>query len=550
MAERLFGVETEYALAAMAGSRGVERHVLLGRLFEQARLRLPHLPDRMGSGMFLENGGRFYADSGQHPEMATPECANPWDAVRYIQAGERMLETLLAPLVSGLPPNAEVMCFRTNVDYGGSKATWGCHESYLHHCDPAALPKQLIPHLVTRVIYTGAGGFSPLAEGVEYTLSPRASHIVKVISGDSTGNRGIFHTKDETLCGGRYHRLHVLCGESLCSETASWLKVGATALVVAMIDAGLDPGEGVVLAAPLEALRTTAADPTCQTRLKLAGGGSATALSVQSHYLAQAVAHQHDGFMPPWAPEVCHRWGSILEDLKQAPESVATALDWAIKLALYRRHGERRGIPGGQWPFWNRVLAKLNAALQETDYRGQVVGLDLVLGPASPIPEAVARLTPALREQSLHWDGLRAFLQLRRELFELDTRFGQLGERGVFQHLNRAGVLTHHVPGVDNIEHAIANPPAIGRARLRGEVVRRFAGHNGQYRCDWQSVWDQAQRRLLDLSDPFAAEEHWRELPPPEETPVDDDLLAHLLGLRESPVRAFFRRRPPPPPAP
>ena len=38
-------------------------------------------------------------------------------------------------------------------------------------------------------------------------------------------DRGIFHTKDESLAGANEHRLHIILGESLRSDLASWLKV-------------------------------------------------------------------------------------------------------------------------------------------------------------------------------------------------------------------------------------------------------------------------------------------------------------------------------------
>jgi hypothetical protein len=58
---------------------------------------------------------------------------------------------------------------------------------------------------------------------------------------------------------------------------------------------------------------------------------------------------------------------------------------------------------------------------------------------------------------------------------------------------------------------AVNEPPARGRARLRGEFVRSHGKGNGHYFCDWQGVWDYRKRRVLDLSDPFETEERWRE---------------------------------------
>src|SRR5262249_10940398 len=151
-----------------------------------------------------------------------------------------------------------------------------------------------------------------------------------------TGQRGIFHTKDEPLCGNGYHRLHILCGESLCGDLSSWLKVGTTALVVALTEAGLRPGNAVQLRAPVEAMRLFASDPTCAAVAETKSGERVTALVIQRHYLTQAEAPLRARFMPPWADEVCRRWRAVLDGLRGGWESAATSLDWAIKLALYR----------------------------------------------------------------------------------------------------------------------------------------------------------------------------------------------------------------------
>src|SRR5579859_325928 len=164
----MFGVESEYAIAGIRGSEALRLDDLVNRLVRVARRRLPHLPDTCSpSGLFLQNGARFYIDCGLHPEMTTPECTTPWELARYVKAGELILEALTQDVQTEVGPATEIMCFRCNVDYSGSGSTWGCHESYLHSANPTCLPDQLIPHLVTRVIYTGAGGFNPLVSGLE-----------------------------------------------------------------------------------------------------------------------------------------------------------------------------------------------------------------------------------------------------------------------------------------------------------------------------------------------------------------------------------------------
>jgi hypothetical protein len=507
VAERLFGVETEYALTAI-GARGqsLARAPAVEALMHLARTTLPCLPDEFSGGLFLQNGARFYIDAGLHPECTTPEVSNPWDAVRYVQAGERVLLRLVTA-VAEKRRTGQLLLMRCNVDYGGMRSTWGCHESYMHRVDPRSLPKQIIPHLVSRLIYTGAGGFDNRSAGIEFLLSPRVAHMTTEVSGESTHNRGIFHTKDEPLCGGGYHRLHILCGESLCSELATWLKIGTTALVVALIEAGVSPGEAVQLRTPVLAMRTFAQDPACTAAAESLGGKRLRAIDIQRHYLACAEAHVGDAFMPPWAGEVCRQWRAVLDRLQGGPQAVTTTLDWAIKHALFKEHVRRRGLVWESLPLWSNVARRLAAALARTPRREQPLTADLVLGADSPVAGEVTRLAPVMHANGLSWNCFGSLLNLRQELFEIDMRFGQLGNTGIFAALDASGALSHRV---DDVEHAIEHPPAVPRARQRGELVRQLSGAKERYTCDWQGVWDHRSGRVIDLGDPFAAASEWK----------------------------------------
>jgi hypothetical protein len=174
--------------------------------------------------------------------------------------------------------------------------------------------------------------------------------------------------------------------------------------------------------------------------------------------------------------------------------------------------------------------------LQRSELRDTRATVEVVLGPNSPVAETVTRLTPYLHANGLSWDGLKPFVELRRELFEIDTRFGQLGERGVFTALERAGVLEHQVAGVDRIEEAILNPPAVGRAKIRGECIRRFSQEKDRYVCTWDCIKDTASARTLDLSEPFATDEKWRQA-----QAIDEESLS--LRLRRLMEEASAARR-------
>ena len=507
MAQRLFGLETEYAFTALdSAGKALARNQILHRFMQLARNELPHLRDASSSGMYLQNGSRLYVDCGLHPELCTPECTTPWDAVRYVLAGERILARLAVELEETETNLSRVLFLKCNVDYSGTRSTWGCHESYLHRTDPSTLPDQIIPHLVSRIMYTGAGGFNSVSPGLEFMLSPRVPHLTEEVSGSSTHDRGIFHTKNESLAAGGYHRMHILCGESLGSELAAWLKVGTTALVVAMVDAGLRPGASVGLVRPLEAMRRFAMDTECKVKVKGKSGQPLTAIGIQRRYLTQAESHVHDTFMPAWAEEVCREWRKVLDRLESGPITGETALDWGIKLAIFRDRVRRRGMTWDSLSHWSEMLLACKGTLRETVHSGKPLTTDLIFGKESPVATEAKQL---LKTKGLKEDDLSRFLDLRQELFEIDTRFVQLGGNGIFSALDRAGLLTHHVAGVENIGVAVVRPPVTGRARLRGECVRRLAGTNGDLVCDWDGIWDEQQKRALDLSDPFETQERW-----------------------------------------
>ncbi len=518
MADRLFGMETEYAFTA----RGHDGRVLLpGPLVEQmeriAAKIFPSLPGLRSSGIFLENASRLYRDPAgnyTHLEIAGPECANPWDIVRYLQAGERQLVELAAALRHANPAVAEAAFNKTNIDYSGAHTTWGCHESYLTSQRIGTMSRQLIPHLVSRIALTGAGGFNSRSPGIEFMVSPRVAHLTSVENTGSQYERPIFHTRDEPLCDG-YHRLHLICGESLCSEHSAWLKIATTAAVVALTDAGLNPGDAVQFVSPVDAMRIFANDPGCRSRALLADGRTVTALDVQRHYLELAERHSHADFMPAfWTEHLCREWRAMLDRLEQGHADVARTLDWAIKLDLFREHTARRGLAWESLPIWNEALRRLHQSAQAPALPGaSKAGTSFVPGTQIPITSAVRQVLAAPPGPGLDWDQLPALLKLRQELFEIDWRCGELGGRSLFAQLDRAGVLAHRWKGVDNIEHAMAHPPDSGRARLRGQVIQRVAHLKDRFTCDWKGVLDTQAWVMLDLADPFAREERWRSFP-------------------------------------
>jgi hypothetical protein len=297
-----------------------------------------------------------------------------------------------------------------------------------------------------------------------------------------------------------------------------------------MAEAGLNMSGTVRLSAPLTALKSFAYDPQCKSQAIVAGSRWMTAIEIQRFYLRCAEEHMRATFMPDWAEDACREWRMILDRLEQGHEAVNTALDWAIKLALYKDYAARRGFRWETLPRWTHVHKRLDTAMGCPPNYGGAIPLETLFDEVGPVREEATALGPYMKKHGLRWDDLNAFLRLRKELFEIDTRFGQLGDRGIFSKLSASGVLHHELKQVGDIQRCLTTPPQSGRARLRGEFIRRVAAHRESYHCDWQGIWDRFDKRLLDLSDPFASKEQWRKL-----DEGDADKLKQIPeGLREA----------------
>lgn len=542
--KRMFGIETEYAVTGRDRSGAVvPPETVASLLLDHASTHLPNA-QALDSGIFLQNGSRLYVDAGYHPEYSSPECCHPWDFVRYANAGDLILQRLSDELRKTSGDLSEVLVFKGNVDYSGAATSWGSHESYLHRADPSVVQQRLIPHLVSRVIYTGAGGFNPHSPGLEFTLSPRAHHILEVVSHESTNSRGLVHTRDESLSSFGYRRQHLICGDSLRSERASWLRAGTTALIIAMIEAGVPCGCGVVPVAPLDALRTFARDVSC-TATTLTASGERTAIQIQKHYLSLARAHAHESFMPAWASAVCREWSNLLDRLENGPEKVMTTLDWAFKWSLYKIRAKRFGVEWEMLPMWTHFVQVLTAAFNLRRSTGDQRGLTalnpdvitedgpfnvaLALGSEGSLPNEVRALMPYFESRQLRWRQLDTFLKLRQQLLEIDLRFGQIGERTLFNDLEHTSFRGHRMPGVDRVAEAMNEPPIEGRARVRGQVIRLSSQQGTRVACTWNRIYDlDDSSRNIDLSDPFMEQEVWkRESSPHEEAEVG--LWARLM---------------------
>lgn len=521
----VFGIETE-----LAASLGREDAVLpLQELLQVAARRFICLPGFKPVDLYLANGSRFYIDAGDHPEICTPECSDPVELVRYLRAGERMLAKLLAELCAETDQPA-LELFRCNVDYSGSRTTWGSHESYRYVSSPATIYRRLVPHLVSRIVFTGAGGFDPFTAGLRFTLSPRARHLCRDIVPMTTQVRGLIHAKDESLGPPGTHRLHLMAGESLCSDLGNYLRVGTTALILAVLDAEPELMPDFTLADPMDAIDRVTDAQRWDDTLKLRGEASLTAVQMQKRYCEAVVSAQARLDLPPWTAALCEQWRQVLTALERDPLSLRTRLDWPLKRAIYEEAIRERHLDECWAATMTCILDQLAGVLYEFGCRGPFAltelrrrrscdnGLDKVLRP----------IDQRLKANGLDWSELRSFLALRDELCELDMRFGQIGPKGIYGTLERARRLAHRLVPEADVERAVTEPPATGRAHLRGRMIARHHRRHGMM-AGWNCLRDLRHRRIFAMEDPREARGTWRGI-----RHSDDDamgFLARALGL-------------------
>ncbi|HEY5699601.1 MAG TPA: Pup--protein ligase, partial [Acidimicrobiales bacterium] len=397
------------------------------------------------SNVFLANGARLYLDVGSHPEYATPECDSIYDLVVHDKAGERILEQLLASAEQRLREEGirgVIYLFKNNTDSAGN--SYGCHENYLtsRRDDFSHYVDVLIPFLVSRQIYAGAGKVLQTARGAMFCISQRAEHIWEGVSSATTRSRPIINTRDEPHADAeRYRRLHVIVGDSNMSEYATFLKVGAASIILRMLEEPSVVIRDMTLENPIRAIREISHDLTCTRRVRLANGREASALEIQSEYLNRAMRFADTRGLSPLEQQALDMWEHTLTGLEKDPFSLDRECDWVIKHNLIEAYRERHDLP----------LSHARVALLDLQYH----------------------------------DVNRS--------------------RGLFYRMQQKGMVDRVATDQD-INHAVEHPPQTTRARLRGEFIKKAKEKKRDYTVDWVHLKlnDQAQRTVL-CKDPFKA---------------------------------------------
>jgi proteasome accessory factor A len=344
MERRIFGLENEYGITfTLRGQRRLSPDEVARYVFRRV------VSWGRSSNVFLANGARLYLDVGSHPEYATPECDSILDLVTHDKAGERILEQLLVAASQQLRDEGirgSVYLFKNNTDSAGN--SYGCHENYMtsRRDDFGHYAEVLIPFFVSRQIYAGAGKVLQTARGAMFCIAQRAEHIWEGVSSATTRSRPIINTRDEPLSDAeRYRRLHVIVGDSNMSEYTTFLKVGATAILLRMLEDPTFVVRDMTLENPIRALREISHDPTMKRLVRLANGRDVSALDIQSEYLERAQRYAETRDLSPLEIQALQMWEHCLTRLADDPLSLDREVDWVIKHKLIEAYCARHELP-------------------------------------------------------------------------------------------------------------------------------------------------------------------------------------------------------------
>lgn len=447
---RIFGIETEYGVSVTGADRAVDAGQVAMTMFQ------PVVSRARSTNTYLTNGSRLYVDVGSHPEYATAEALDPKDALLQDLAGERIMGRLAtdaqARLRASHGVHASIHVFKNNVD--SADHAFGCHENYLvrRFVRLELIEEQLLPFLITRQLYTGAGRFAESG----FQITQRADFLDEAVSSATTRARPMINTRDEAHADPEsYRRLHVIIGDSNRSQWATWVKLATTHLVLCVIEDAVRRGvpsgfEGLALADAASANRTVSRfldDPQAGLSVCRPDGTatSLTPLQIQRRYfdVVESFVRAHGDRVAAGMPNTL-------------PQEILEAWDWALT-ALER--GDIAALAG-----------RVDWALK---YR---------------LAEAMRRRNPAISHTVLE----------RLELEYHDVANGRL-----YDSLVDHGQL-HEIVDRQAADRAVDTAPQGTRAALRGAFVAAAQQANAQYSCDWTTfTLTSPVRHEVVLLDPF-----------------------------------------------
>lgn len=238
-----------------------ERGLLIGKgkkLLEPVDLGMcmtSYLPQDIRSVRgFLTNGFKLYLGGGSDDggnkvsldtniEVATPECGSPEELTLYINAGDELfnhvVEAYIEDMSIGSRRQLNARMQRRVVDSRGSRK--GCHDSFgFHHGSDFAIEqmaagnkrlRDVEDHLSTRSFMVGAG----LVAGERLRYAQKIGGLTAI---KSYGFLGSMY-RDASQEDEAHNRFEIRCNDINISDWATRVRIGGSALVLAMHQLGL-----------------------------------------------------------------------------------------------------------------------------------------------------------------------------------------------------------------------------------------------------------------------------------------------------------------------
>ncbi len=279
--------------------------------------------------------------------------------------------------------------------------------------------RPLLGFLATRAVLSGAGTLHPDGtfglsekgpaarrlfgwasspdERALFEIDPFLAPLLAIARLDLRGVPGLF---------GRRQRMQLGWSDANLCETAEYLKIGTTSLVLDLAESGR-LADAPRLADPLGAVQVTGTDPTMLAWVALENGGTMRVIDLQRYYWQRAVDWLADAEAPPLeAHRIVDLWGRTLAALESHPETLFGQLDWVTKRELLSQAAE---LP---WAARKKIDLRYHELgsgyhqwLDDAGYCAHLVDEDEVLGarrqppgsgPAAERAERVRSVAPPL----------------------------------------------------------------------------------------------------------------------------------------------------------
>lgn len=277
--------------------------------------------------------------------------------------------------------------------------------------------RRLLPFLISRPIVAGAGMLD--GDG-RFLLADKGPAMNGVL-----GYGGFFHGRPILLLSDFYkrlvhdaifspqdyldlfqprQRLQIGIGDSNMCQTAEWLRVGTTMLVLDCIEAGQMPDPPRVRR-PIQALRAVCADTELGLAIETAQG-PCTAIQLQRFYCSACrrfLSRRSDAPADAW--ELLRAWEQTLDALELEPRSLVGRLDWVTKRFLLENAPH-----DCSWETLKKIDLKYHELSPEGYFRVLTREIEAAAVVSEEEIDRAMRLPPANSPASLRGRLIREFL--------------------------------------------------------------------------------------------------------------------------------------------